>query len=53
MRERTALHLRSLIAVAVLTIAGVVLIAGNTSDLRRTTMVQHAKPAISLATVRQ
>ncbi|MET4247536.1 hypothetical protein [Bradyrhizobium sp. LA6.7] len=51
MRERTALAGRSLIAVAVLTVAGIVLIIGSAHDQRRVGVVrlQHA---VSIATVR-
>lgn len=51
MSTRTELVIRSLVAVVVLTVAGVVLIAGKTNDQRRTGIVR-AQHAVSIATVR-
>ncbi|MBR0962226.1 hypothetical protein [Bradyrhizobium japonicum] len=52
MSTRTALHLRCLIAVAVLTVASIVLIAGSAHDQRRSAGVVRVQPAVSIATVR-
>ncbi|MET4206875.1 hypothetical protein [Bradyrhizobium sp. LA2.1] len=51
MSARTTLAIRSLIAVAVLTVAGLVLVAGSAHDQQRAGIirVQHA---VSIATVR-
>lgn len=51
MRERTALSLRGLIAVAVLTVASIALIAGSAHDQRRAGRIVRLQPAISIATV--
>ncbi|MBW7968141.1 hypothetical protein [Bradyrhizobium sp. BR 10289] len=51
MSARTSLALRSLIAVAVLTAAGLVLIAGHAHDGRRAGVVR-VQHAVSIATVR-
>lgn len=52
MSARTALHLRCLIAIAVLTVAGLTLIAASSHEQRRTAAVVRVQPAISIATVR-
>lgn len=51
MSARTALAIRSLIAVVVLTVAGIALVAGNTHEQRRGGIVR-LQPAVSIATVR-
>lgn len=52
MSARTALHVRCLIAVAVLTVAGITLIAGSAHDQRRAAGVVRVQPVVSIATVR-
>lgn len=52
MTARTALHVRCLIAVAVLTVAGLTLIAASSHDHRRAVAVARVQPAVSIATVR-
>lgn len=43
---------RSLIAIAVLTVAGLVLIASQAHDQRRVAGIVHEQHAVSIATVR-
>jgi hypothetical protein len=52
MSAQRSLAIRSVIAVAVLTVASIVLIAGRAHDHRRAAVVVHAQSALSLATVR-
>lgn len=50
MSARAALAIRSLVAVLVLTMAGIVLIAASAHDQRRAA-IAHAKPLLSIAAV--
>lgn len=52
MNARTALHIRCLVAVAVLTVAGLTLIAASSHDQRRAAAIVRVQPAVSIATVR-